>query len=225
MDAKVRYKQLIKENNDVLNQLGDSYRRIAYNYTKKARGYGVRSLDTELKIKEVLEELTNYEQKKLDANIVIPNMTEYIENHIKELSKAPKKIIKVKELIAISVFILCIIAYFLINTYLNRKVPLGNPTNVNIQVVEKNNSNYFFLMWDENPLAKEGYTIKVYKELDSNNVFTKTISKNIDSTIGKQICELKEISYDNNSIYIFEIYTNATDDYKQSETIVIKYQK
>ena len=59
MTKKERYKELIKENNNVLNALSDDYRKVGYNYVKKARGYAVKSLDTEIRIKEVLEELTN----------------------------------------------------------------------------------------------------------------------------------------------------------------------
>ena len=57
MTKKERYKELIKENNNVLNALSDDYRKVGYNYVKKARGYAVKSLDTEIRIKEVLEEL------------------------------------------------------------------------------------------------------------------------------------------------------------------------
>ena len=56
MTKKERYKELIKENNNVLNALSDDYRKVGYNYVKKARGYAVKSLDTEIRIKEVLEE-------------------------------------------------------------------------------------------------------------------------------------------------------------------------
>ena len=59
MTKKERYKELIKENNNVLNALSDDYRKVGYNYVKKARGYAVKSLDTEIRIKKVLEELKN----------------------------------------------------------------------------------------------------------------------------------------------------------------------
>lgn len=223
MDQKTRYKQIIKENNEILNALGDSYRRIAYNYTKKARGYGVKNVDTEVKIKVVLEELTHYEEQRLEANTVIPNMTEYIEGHIKELSKAPNISIKIKEIFAVGILILCIAGYFALNAYFNRKRPLGVPTDTIVQVVEVGDRNYFCLMWEENPLATEGYTIKVYKEDGSMEPYTKIINKNVDANTGKQMSEIKEISYDGTSIYIFEIMANSTDNYKESEIFTIKY--
>ena len=49
MTKKERYKELIKENNNVLNALSDDYRKVGYNYVKKARGYAVKSLDTEIR--------------------------------------------------------------------------------------------------------------------------------------------------------------------------------
>lgn len=221
MDPKKRYKQLIKENNDELNQLSDSFRRIAYNYTKKARGYGVKSLDTEVRIKEVLDELTSYDEKHLDANIVIPNMTEYIEAHIKLLSKAPHFSIKIKEIIAVSILILCIIGYFVLNAYLNRKMPLGVPSDAIIEVAEPDK--YFRISWSENPFAEEGYEIKIYKK----DVAMEPIIKNITKSVidGKQICEIKELSYDGTSIYIFEIKAKATDEYKESEVLTLTYPK
>ncbi len=221
MDTKTRYKQLIKENNDMLNKLGDSFRRIAYNYTKKARGYGVKGIDTEVKIKAVLEELTTYDENHLDANIIIPNMTEYIESHIKQLSKAPNISIKIKEVLAVSALILCIIGYFVLNSYLNRKRPLGVPTDAIVEV--DSTSDYFRLIWEENPLASEGYTIKIYKEDGSMEPFTKIVKKNVDSNSGKQISEIKEIIYDGVSRYIFEIQANETNDYNESEVFIVTY--
>lgn len=35
MTKKERYKELIKENNNVLNALSDDYRKVGYNYVKK----------------------------------------------------------------------------------------------------------------------------------------------------------------------------------------------
>lgn len=221
MDTKTRYKQLIKENNDMLNKLGDSFRRIAYNYTKKARGYGVKGIDTEVKIKAVLEELTTYDENHLDANIIIPNMTEYIESHIKQLSKAPNISIKIKEVLAVSALILCIIGYFVLNSYLNRKRSLGVPTDAIVEV--DSTSDYFRLIWEENPLASEGYTIKIYKEDGSMEPFTKIVKKNVDSNSGKQISEIKEIIYDGVSRYIFEIQANETNDYNESEVFIVTY--
>lgn len=221
MDTKTRYKQLIKENNDMLNKLGDSFRRIAYNYTKKARGYGVKGIDTEVKIKAVLEELTTYDENHLDANIIIPNMTEYIESHIKQLSKAPNISIKIKEVLAVSALILCIIGYFVLNSYLNRKRPLGVPTDAIVEV--DLTSDYFRLIWEENPLASEGYTIKIYKEDGSMEPFTKIVKKNVDSNSGKQISEIKEIIYDGVSRYVFEIQANETNDYNESEVFIVIY--
>ncbi len=221
MDPKKRYKQLIKENNDELNQLSDSFRRIAYNYTKKARGYGVKSLDTEVRIKEVLDELTSYDEKHLDANIVIPNMTEYIEAHIKLLSKAPHFSIKIKEIIAVTILILCVIGYFAANAYLNRKMPLGIPNDAIIEVVEPDK--YFRISWSENPFAEEGYEIKIYKKDKSTEPIIKNITKSVID--GKQICEIKELSYDGTSTYIFEIKAKATDEYKESEVLTLTYPK
>ena len=96
MDNKTRYKELIKENNLAISYLSESYQRIVLAYTKKARGFGVKSLDTEVKIKKVIEEVTSYDEKNIDVNIAIPNMTDFIEERIKLISKAPSMKFKIK---------------------------------------------------------------------------------------------------------------------------------
>ena len=96
MDNKTRYKELIKENNEAISYLSDSYQRIVLAYTKKARGFGVKSLDTEVRIKKVIEEVTEFDQKNIDVNVAIPNMTDFIEERVKLISKAPSLKFKVK---------------------------------------------------------------------------------------------------------------------------------
>ena len=49
-----RYQELKKENDQLLNTLGDSYQRLATIYIKKARGFAVKNEDTEVKIRDTL---------------------------------------------------------------------------------------------------------------------------------------------------------------------------
>ena len=220
MDTKTRYKQLIKENNQTMTYLSDSYQRIANNYMKKARGYGVKSIDTEVKIKAVLEELTSYNEKNIDAHIAIPNMTDYIEQHIQELSKAPNISFKIKEIIAVGILIILIVGYYVINCQFNKKRPLAAPQDVVISVIGDNQ--HFYLEWTHNPLAQNGYRIAI-KNKETNEVI-KTISiakRVIDEK--RQECNLTDILYNPEITYIFEIKAQETQNYGESEIASYTY--
>ena len=79
-----------------------------------------------MKIKKVLEELSNFDEKHIDVHLAIPNMSIYIESHVQYLSKAVANKYKVKEIIAVTIFLLILVGYFVANFYLNKKVPLFN---------------------------------------------------------------------------------------------------
>lgn len=223
MDNKTRYKELIKENDQTISYLSNSYQTIALAYTKKARGFGVKSLDTEVKIKKVLEELTTYDTKYIEVNIAIPNMTVYIEEHIKLISKAPSKKYKIQEIIAVSLLILGIIGYFIINRACSKEIKLGEPINVVIDVNATKN-NCFYLTWQANEYADNGYTMKIYKDdvLEKEVQIAKQVKDVSDEFVGTQYYQT-DIIYKNGSVYKFEIYANATTDFGQSETTKVSY--
>ena len=76
---------IIKENNEAISYLSDSYQRIVLAYTKKARGFGVKSLDTEVKIKKVIDEVTRFDQKNIDVNVEeFDKRLELAQNWVKE---------------------------------------------------------------------------------------------------------------------------------------------
>lgn len=220
MDTKTRYKQLIKENNQTMTYLSDSYQRIANNYIKKARGYGVKSIDTEVKIKVVLEELSSYDQKSIDANIAIPNMTNYIEQHIQELSKAPNISFKIKEIVAVGILIILIAGYYVINCQFNKKKPLAAPQDVVISVIGDNQ--HFYLEWTHNPLAQNGYKVTIRNKETNEVIKTISIAKRVIDE-KRQECNLTDIIYNPDIIYVFEIKTQETQNYGESEIATYIY--
>lgn len=220
MDTKTRYKQLIKENNQTMTYLSDSYQRIANNYIKKARGYGVKSIDTEVKIKVVLEELSSYDQKNIDANIAIPNMTNYIEQHIQELSKAPNISFKIKEIVAVGILIILIAGYYVINCQFNKKKPLAAPQDVVISVIGDNQ--HFYLEWTHNPLAQNGYKVIIRNKETNEVIKTISIAKRVIDE-KRQECNLTDIIYNPDIIYVFEIKTQETQNYGESEIATYIY--
>lgn len=220
MDTKTRYKQLIKENNQTMTYLSDSYQRIANNYIKKARGYGVKSIDTEVKIKVVLEELSSYDQKNIDANIAIPNMTNYIEQHIQELSKAPNISFKIKEIVAVGILIILIAGYYVINCQFNKKKPLSAPQDVVISVIGDNQ--HFYLEWTHNPLAQNGYKVTIRNKETNEVIKTISIAKRVIDE-KRQECNLTDIIYNPDIIYVFEIKTQETQNYGESEIATYIY--
>lgn len=220
MDTKTRYKQLIKENNQTMTYLSDSYQRIANNYIKKARGYGVKSIYTEVKIKVVLEELSSYDQKNIDANIAIPNMTNYIEQHIQELSKAPNISFKIKEIVAVGILIILIAGYYVINCQFNKKKPLAAPQDVVISVIGDNQ--HFYLEWTHNPLAQNGYKVTIRNKETNEVIKTISIAKRVIDE-KRQECNLTDIIYNPDIIYVFEIKTQETQNYGESEIATYIY--
>ncbi len=219
MDSKERYKQLIKENNETIGYLSDSYQNIANIYIKKARGYANKSLETEVKIKKVLEELTSFDEKNLNVNLAIPNISVYVEGNIAKLSKAVHSKYKVTEIIAVSIFILLIIGYFVANFWLNKKHPLPAPQNISVAVRQDRN-NCFYLTWDPNDYATEGYYVMIYendkliKEVD--------VQKQVDTNIKKQYYQT-DIVYDDTKQYKFAIKIQETNEYEESEVSIIFY--
>lgn len=222
MDTKTRYKELIKENNEAISYLGDSYKNIAQIFAKKARGFGVKGLDTEVKIKEVISELTDYDSKRILVNIAIPNLTEYIESKMKSISKAPSKKDRIKEIIAVSIFLLVIAGYFVINHLINKKIPLDPPQDVTCTLISNsNNQEYFYLEWKYNNLSTEGYNLKV--KINGEVVKDIVIEKNVDTTTNRQCVILKDVVYNPSNIYVFEISTAANDTYEESDITVYTY--
>lgn len=223
MDDKQRYKELIKENNIELSYLNDSYQKIANVFVKKARGYGVKSLDTEVKIKEVLKELSSYNEKNIDVNLAIPNMTTYIEENMKTISKAPSNKDRIKEIIAVSIFILVIIGYFVVNAMLKKKVPLEAPSDAIVEVLydSENNTDYFYLEWAYDVNATEGYNLTI--KIDGQIVKETVVIKNVDTETNRQCVILKDVIYDSSKTYIFEISTAPTDTYEESDITTVSY--
>ena len=112
-----RYQQLRKENDQTLSYLGDSYNRVATIYVKKARGYASKTEDTEVKIRNVLDTLKTWDESRININVVIPNESEFIETHVKELSKKYKDPDMIKGAIWLTVIIACCIAWVVITNW------------------------------------------------------------------------------------------------------------
>lgn len=223
MTSKERYKQIIKENNEIISYLSNSYQNVANIYTKKARGFGVKSLDTEVKIKKVLEEIRSFDEKHIDVNIAIPNMTTYIEDNIKLLSKAPSKKYKIQEIAAVTILIASIVAYFIIDKACSKDLRLGEPKNVVI-TVNPSKDDTFYLYWQANEYAKNGYSITIYK--DGEEIKGITIPYQVkdasDDYLGNQYYQT-DIIYVEGSVYVFEIYAIATTEFGTSDIVKITY--
>ena len=222
MDNKTRYKELIKENNVAISYLSDSYQRIVLAYTKKARGFGVKSLDTEVRIKKVIEEVTEFDQKNIDVNVAIPNMTDFIEERVKLISKAPSLKFKIKEIVAVTLLIVSIIAYFVVDKACSKDVKLGEPINAVVTVTTS--TNCFYLTWQNNEYAKEGYTLLVYKndELIKETIVPWQVIDATDKYVGTQYFQT-DIMYVEGNNYRFEITAKRTSNFAKSETTIINY--
>ena len=150
-----RYKELKKENDQLLNELGDSYQRLATIYVKKARGYAVRNEDTEVKIRDTLFILKKHSDDGAICSIAIPNESEFIESRVALLSKQYKDPDMIKGAIILAVLIILGIAWYMGSQYLSRKVAYSTPQNINVNILEDNKIE---ITWNQVMYANE-YTI------------------------------------------------------------------
>lgn len=162
MTDKERYKQLKEENDAKMNTLVDAYHFIANNYVLKARGYAEKNLDTEARIKDVLDELIDFCDRGLTAPMAIPNTNEYIKEKISLLAKRKDTAEKVKGIIWTTVFIVFLIATVGLGLIFKDYNYLDNPTNITSTVTEDGKIEITF---DKVKSASFGYYI-YYMEND-----------------------------------------------------------
>lgn len=153
-----RYIELKKENDETLKHLSHAYNHIGNIYIKKARGYAVKSLDTELKIQDVLSKLEDFDMRNVQYNIAIPDETIFVEGNIKDLSKQIKNPDRWKTIIALSIIVLAIIAWVVISVWMRQETPNQEPQNF---ICEKVSETAIKVSWDKGPYASEGYLVMV----------------------------------------------------------------
>lgn len=203
-----RYQELKKENNEILSHLTLSYQALANIYIKKARGYACKTVDTELKIQDVLKKLEDYSIRNVSINIVIPSETEFIESNISNLSKEVKDPNRYKTIIWLSIIIIAIIAWFVLSIWMKSETPNQSPQNLTIEIVE---SNKIKVTWDENKWATEGYYVWY---VDSKN-----------QKYGKYSIKENEfiITIEQNKSYTIYVQTVETEYFGESDSSEIKY--
>lgn len=204
-----RYTELKNQNNETLKHLSPAYQNIANIYVKKARGYAIKSVDTELKIQIVLSKLEDFDMRNVKYNIAIPNDTEFVEGNIKELSKQVKNPDLVKSIVGISIIVVAILAWVVISVWMRQETPNQAPTNF---ICEKVSDTQIKISWDKGEFATEGYYVK-YKTEDG---------------IEKGFFHTLETSYifvdmDTSKTYTFYLKTRETNLFGESELISIKY--
>lgn len=155
MTDKERYKLLKEENDQKLATFIDSYHFIANNYVLKARGYAEKNLDTEARIKDVLDEIQEFCDKGLPAPMAIPNTSEYIKNKIVLLAPRKNTGEKAKSIIWTILFGVFIVSTVLLGLYFRTDNPLDAPKNIESKVVD----NQIELSWDIDRKASFGYGV------------------------------------------------------------------
>ena len=201
-----RYQELKKENDQLLNSLGDSYLRVATIYLKKARGYGVKSEDTEVKIRDTLYILKKYSDEGALCNVVIKNESEFIEERIKLLSKQYKDPEMMKGAIILGIIVICSIAWVVVGKYLSRQVYFEKPTGF---IVSEVVDNKVTLTWNSVMYAKE-YSIYYKVEGESS------------STYYTEKCEYSFV-LEKGKTYTFYLYVDENDLFGKSEEVSVTY--
>ena len=166
-----RYKQIKKENEDIVKYLGDSYQNIANIYMKKARGFGAKNIDTEVKIKSVLEEIRSFDEDHRVYSEAIPNENDFINEKMKNISKRSSSKEKVSSIIAGTILIVVLVVWIAVGQYLGRTVHLDEPKDVTAFVMSPTSVK---VTWKDVQLAKQ---YEIYYVTPSNQEkATRTIS-------------------------------------------------
>lgn len=201
-----RYLELKKENNELLNQLSDSYFRLAEIYIKKARGYGVKNEDTEVKIRDTLYILKKYSDEGAICNVVIKNESEFIEERVKLLSKQYRDPDMIKGTIILVILILLGIAWVVVGKYLSRKVYFEAPSGFEVSNVDENKVT---LKWNSVVYASE---YSLYYKVDNNS----------SSTYYTEKCEYT-FTLEQGKTYTFYLCVTENSLFGKSEEISITY--
>lgn len=203
-----RYQELKNENNEILSHLGPTYQNIANIYIKKARGYATKTIDTELKIQDVLKKLEDYDFRNVSISSVIPSDTVFIEDNVSKLSKELKDPNRYKTIIWLVVIALVIIAWFVLSIWMKSDTSNLSPTNVTYELISPTKIK---IKWDENKLATEGYYVWY---VDSNNV-----KKGKYETINTEFI----FTIEEGKSYTFYVQTIKTEYLAESDPSMLKY--
>lgn len=213
MDDKQRYRELKKENDDKLATLIDSYHFIGHNYVLKARGYAENSLDTEARIKDVLDELVDFCEKGMPAPMAIPNTTEYIEGKVSLLAKKKGSKEKAKNIVWTILLISFFASFIIIGLYFRQGNYLEKPSNISHTI----NGEEITLTWDRVSAASYGYSVYYIENgVESTHMMVEQTQDLETNPIYKcKIDPLKE--------YKFYIYCNDVTQGENENFVVIYY--
>ncbi len=201
-----RYQELKKENNQLLNSLGDSYLRLATIYIKKARGFAVKNEDTEVKIRDTLYILKKYSDEGALCSVVIKNESEFIEERVKLLSKQYKDPEMIKGAIILVILIIITIGWVCVSKYLSRKVYYEKPSSL---VVSKVEDNKVTISWQGLSYANK---YSIYYKVDNET----------SSTYYSDKCEYT-FTLTKGKTYTFYVYVTEDKVFGRSEEISVTY--
>lgn len=205
----LRYKNLKEENDKILLQLTGKYQHLANIYIKKARGYAVKNIDTEMKINDTLLELDDYDSRNVSYENAITNDNLFIENHIELLSKELKDPNRWKTILGLTLIALFIILWGIISIWMRQETPGKSPQNLS---VEKISNTQVKVKWDEVDFATEGYFVW---KVDSQG-----------HVEGKYHTLMLEYIFDvePNNNYTFYVQTKKTQYLGESKAVSIEYK-
>lgn len=205
-----RYQELIKENNEIARFLPTTYQQLAMKIVRLARGKGVKNEDTEVVIKEILLELTDYANRNLDINIAIPNIDKYVEEKLTYISKKVPKKYLTKEIIAIIIFCTIFIGWIVLQQWLKSDIYFKQPENI---IIEELENDKIKVKWDMIEFAGEYAIYFIDTENDQSHV--------ISTKETECILQLPNVE----GTYKICIYVKETDIYKQSKVTETEYIK
>ena len=201
------YKDLIKQNNNKIKELTGEYKLNCESLVKELRSYGIKTLNTEKVVTEMIDELYSAYNRNVRFTTMVPNKEEYLNNYKAKCYKgADKQTFSLKEKIKIAIFIIVVVAFTAITIYLQSPVYFDIPTNVEI--------NESILTFDEVENA-EKYIVLI-TDVNGKTVFEKEIK---DPTLDLSIIpELEKIGTYKVKIKVKE--TSIINESKWSEVVI-----
>ncbi len=198
-----RYQELKKENNQSIIYLGDQYKNFTRTLIKKVRSFAAKSIQTEILLKETIDKIKEYDEKRININVVIPNPDEFIKEELQKYSKRYIDHDYRKGLIVLIILIIVSSAIITFQMIASRKPTFNSPSNFNYEII----GSEVILRWDPVELAsgysiyyvtKDGHKSSTYDVYDSNNI---------------------RFNIEKDTSYTFYIFVKETDYIKQSKEV------
>lgn len=213
------YKKMKKENNLLIKELSGEYALFISEFVREIRKYAIKTQNTELKLKQIIEETITAYINQVRFSTYIPSKEEYLNKQKKEFIKdTHKPKYTTKEIIIITLCLTFFIGFAIIGIILKQPVDFDPPKNVTIE----NGTVYF----EEVKYAKE-YVIRITNASGKliREIYLDDEDPEVVNIFNYKLSTLSELN--NPGTYLIKIKTLSNKIYQDSkwskEVVYVKY--